>query len=220
MIDLIGNLPPKIRQKLVHKHVDSGELVVTKGEPADKIYILLKGSVRAINEFTNGQRYSFGRIDPPDFIGDLEFLAEAPFYATNIEARVPCTLVSMKVETLWEWIDFDPSLLRRLARDLAQKMYPTSNNSGIVKFLSSEQNLHLYLMQTYEAAYESKSTPENPLKINATRQRIADHIGMSIKTVNRCIKKLKENDLVNIKRGKLFLSTDQYIKLLELQQHA
>ena len=52
--------------------------------------------------------------------------------------------------------------------------------------------------------------------INEKRQQIADEMGMSIKTVNRGIKKLKEDNLITIIKGKIYIDKNQYLKMIRI----
>ena len=69
---VIEFMPESIRAKISHRTFRPGEFVVRKGERADHVYILTKGTTRVSNEFASGQRYTFAHQTVPDLIGDLE----------------------------------------------------------------------------------------------------------------------------------------------------
>lgn len=51
--------------------------------------------------------------------------------------------------------------------------------------------------------------------INKKRQQIADELGISLRTVHRNIKKLKQQELITIDTGKLYVNWEQYKALID-----
>lgn len=48
-----------------------------------------------------------------------------------------------------------------------------------------------------------------PCKIGATRQEISETLGLSLRTVERTVNKLRQQDLLSLERGKICLSESQ-----------
>ena len=83
---VIEFMPESIRPQVSHRTFRPGEFVVRKGERADHVYILTKGTTRVSNEFASGQRYTFAHQTVPDLIGDLEVLAGQEYFSATNEA--------------------------------------------------------------------------------------------------------------------------------------
>ena len=66
----IASMPDRIRQFTTLKKIPPKHPIVQKGEPADHIYLLTQGSVRVMNEFASGHRYSFAKMAAPNIIGE------------------------------------------------------------------------------------------------------------------------------------------------------
>ncbi len=214
IFDAIAAMPEEIRHQAAKKIILPQQAIVFKGEEADHVYILLEGQVRVSNEFASGHRYSFAEYAAPSFIGEYEILAGQPFYATTNEAITPCTVLSLQAESFIHWIQNDASLGLLLARLIAEKSYPTSNENGRFKFLPGIQKLQDYLLRRYE--------PDNNrlFLLREDRQQIADEIGTSIKTVNRAVAKLKADGLIGLQHGKITLTAEQKSKLqIELDEY-
>ncbi len=137
----VAAMPLSIRRQTAKKSIAPHEAIVLKGDDADHVFILLKGDVRVLNEFSSGQRYSFAEYSAPSFIGEYEVMAEQSVYATTNEAITPCELISMRAEVFIEWVQGSASLAFLLARIIAEKSYPTSNENGRIKFLPGLQKL-------------------------------------------------------------------------------
>ena len=200
---ILDHMPAEIKRQTTHKVYLPGESIVRKGEEAKHVYLLTKGETRVSNEFASGQRYTFGALDVPDLIGDLEVLAGQTLYAASNEAASTCEVIAMRAETFLQWMHIDNDFAVAVAQLLAAKMYPTSNEAGRVKFLPSLDRLHSYLLKRL-------GDIETDLFIlHTSRQQIADDIGTSVKTVNRGVVKLKEAGLISLLHGKITINKEQ-----------
>ncbi len=210
LLDFVNAMPEKVRHQTIKKNITPGETIVMKGGKVCHIYILLRGTVSVSNEFVNGHRYTFAEFDAPSLIGEVEALADQPGYAATIEAVTPCLVFSMDTAAFMLWLEEDPGFALLLAKLIAQKMYPTSNNNGSIKFMPSRQKVIAYLLESYDGS--------ELFLLAKSRQQIADEIGTSVKTVNRCINFLKTNFAVTIMRGKVTITPPQAIKLRRLSE--
>ena len=213
---MLDRMPEKIKRQTTHKLYKPGEVIVHKGDRADSVLLITKGHIRVCTEFANGQRFTFGSMEVPDLVGDLEILANQKYYAASNEAATICEGISMRADTFLEWMNLDNEFAVAVAHLLAAKMYPTSNEAGRVKFLPSLERLHSYLAKRL-------GTVQTDLFIlHTSRQQIADDIGTSVKTVNRCVTKLKEAGRISLVHGKITLNKEQQAILrqsLEQEQH-
>ena len=206
---ILSHMPEEIRRQTTHRTYMSGETIVRKGEDARHVYLITRGSTRVSNEFSSGQRYTFAALNEADIIGDLDVLAGKSVYAATNEADSTCEVIAMRAETFLQWMHLDNEFAVAVARMLAAKMYPTSNEAGRIKFLPSLERLHSYLLKRL-------GDIETDLFIlHTSRQQIADDIGTSVKTVNRGVLKLKEAGLITLLHGKITMDKEQQQALKE-----
>lgn len=204
LLDAIASMPEAIRRQTTKRTIQPPEAIVMKGEEADHVYILLEGTVRVSNEFASGHRYSFAEFSGPSLIGEYEILASQPAYASTNEAITPCSIISMRADVFIQWVQHDAPLAFLLARLIAEKSYPTSNENGRIKFLSGLQKLENYLLRRFQPP------AEGVFLLQEDRQQIADDIGTSVKTVNRSVAKLKKEQLIGLLHGKITITQQQY----------
>ncbi len=207
---VIEFMPDSIRRQINYRTFLPGEAVVRKGERADHVFILTKGTTRVSNEFASGQRYSFAKQTVPDLIGDLEVLAEQEYFSTTNEAVTTCEVIAMSADTFKQWMKRDNHFACAIAQMLAKKMYPTSNENGRIKFQPSIQRLQQYLIKRLN------DSPSELFVLHSNRQQIADEIGTSVKTVNRGVNKLCEANFISLFHGKISINPEQQEKLRTL----
>ena len=203
-------MPEEIRQHATKRTFQPGETVVRKGERADHIYLITAGRLRVSNEFESGQRYTFASLAVPDIIGDLEVLAGQECFAATNEAVTECQVLSMTAETFLHWMRTDNDFAVAVARLLAAKMYPTSNEAGRVKFQPSQERFEEYL------AKRLGDIETDLFILHTSRQQIADDIGTSVKTVNRCVTKMRDDGDLSLLHGKITLNRQQQDRLRSL----
>lgn len=207
-LDAIPTIPQFLRTKMIEKHIAAGEDIVIKGYTANRVYLLLDGTVTVSNEFINGQRFTFAQCKSPSFIGEVECLAVQKNYAATVQALTTCSVLYMDNNTFLLWLEHDSSFAVLMAHLVAKKMYPTSNENGTIKFMSSKEKLLHYLLRHYQA-------PQNNgfFYLNKRRQQIADELGTSVKTVNRCLAKFKAADCLSLFHGKIYITSIQFANL-------
>lgn len=208
---VIEFMPESIRPQVSRRTFRPGEFVVRKGERADHVYILTKGTTRVSNEFASGERYTFAQQNVPDLIGDLEVLAGQEYFSATNEALTECEVLAMTAETFKKWMRRDNHFACAIAQQLASKMYPTSNENGQIKFQPSLQRLQEYLVKRVQLS------PSERFILRTSRQQIADDIGTSVKTVNRGVSKLRDAGLITLLHGKISISAEQQQKLSDLE---
>ena len=203
----LDKMPEEIAKHTTHRVFLPGSAVVSKGGAADRVYIILKGNVRVSNEFISGQRYTFASMGTLELIGDLEVLADQPVYSATCEATVSCECIGMSAATFLRWIRSDSDFAFAVSRQLAAKMYPTSNENGRIKFQPSLERLHDYLKKRLG------DIDTDLFILHTSRQQIADAIGTSVNTVNRGVAKLKEAGLIGLLHGKITLNRQQQAEM-------
>lgn len=209
LADILEREPENLRKLTVRKTFLPGEFIVRKGESAKRVYIMLKGSTRVSNEFISGQRYTFATLKAGQVIGDLEVLAHQPVYSATNEAVTSCEVLAMSDDTFIQWFRQDSDFAFIVAEQLAEKMYPTSDENGRIKFQPSLERLCQYLIKRLG------SVQADLFVLHTSRQQIADDIGTSVKTVNRGVAKLKARGLIRLVHGKITMDKEQQKQLRE-----
>lgn len=207
--DLLNNIPVDIKNRSVMIKFSKNDIVLKKDEEIKYVYILCSGTLRAINEFSNGNIYGFANINPPDFIGSLEILAEESKIACTVESVTDSTALRISKKDFLDWFERDVYFSSTLAKTLAKKFYPTIYRNGAVFMNSAMYSLVGFILQSIEDDIKQDRIGV----IRKKRQHIADELGISLRTVYRVIKELKEDNLIQVIKGKIHVTKDQYERL-------
>jgi CRP/FNR family cyclic AMP-dependent transcriptional regulator len=210
---ILIKMPLCTRLKCTIKKFPARIGIVRKSYDCKYVYILLKGEVKVINEFDNGTTYTIASMVPINFIGELEALSSQPVYAVTVQTVTDCVTLRIPISDFIKWLECDAIMLMMIAKVLAKKMYPTSYENGSLIHRSSLSKLQSYLAEYYQ---KNAAHRDQPLPVKKNRQYIADEIGISIKSVNRSLEKMKDQGLVSIEKGKIHISKGQYLEIISV----
>ncbi|RKD27144.1 CRP/FNR family transcriptional regulator, cyclic AMP receptor protein [Caminicella sporogenes DSM 14501] len=209
---LLKTMPEDVKQRAVLKEFFPTDILLKKDEEVNCVYLLYSGTLRVINEFPNGTVYGFAYIDSTEIIGALEILAKEKKIAATVEAVTHSIALRISKEDFIKWFESSIDFTMEMAKMLAKKFYPTVCKNGEVFMNSSIYSLASFIIRSVEEDIKEGKTGI----INKKRQYIADELGVSLRTVYRAIKKLKEDNLITVIKGKIHVSREQYEKLAEI----
>lgn len=206
MNEYIKNMPEYLKSTCIIRKVSPGEIIHQKNYKLDYFAFVCSGEHRVINEFENGNVYMIEKNEPIDFIGEVTILAEEEKTSVTLEATTECILLQVPRRDFEEWIKQDIHLLRLITKKVAFKLYRSSSRNGAKLFYPPNFLILEYIIQYAE---NSKLENNKTLIIPLTREQLYEELGISVKTINRTIKKLKESRFIDIIKGKISINKQQ-----------
>ncbi|WP_287448383.1 Crp/Fnr family transcriptional regulator [Sellimonas sp.] len=216
LLDYMKYMPEELKSRYWIHVYPKGAIIHQKDEVLEYFGIVCDGSHRVINEFENGNIYMIERNDPIDFVGEVTILAGKEKTSVTIETLTECTVLYFSRKDFEDWIARDIHFLRLVSRKVAYKLYRSSYNRGSKLFYPPQYLLLDYCVKYLDSARQSFGI------IPKTRQQLYEEIGISVKTLNRTIQKLKTENLIGITKGKISIDEEQLKearKYLEEKRH-
>lgn len=205
--EFISKIPNTIKDKYKIRIFEKSKIITLKGNDIEKIYISLLGKMQVKNEFENGFIYNFAEVESIAYIGVMEIMADEKKYSSTLQTSTECTMIEMKVDDFISWITQDQNLALDVLKFVSSSMYKQSLNNGEVLAYPAIYSLINYLIDTYE------NENEETVYIKKSREEIGSILGFSIRTINRNLKILKEENLVCVDRKYISISSEQFEKL-------
>ena len=203
----IRYMPDELRDRCTIRTYPPGTIIHQKDAELDYFGIVCEGYHRVINEFENGNVFMIERNDPIDFVGEVAILAGKSRTSVTLETTTECTVLYFTRKDFEDWIAKDIHFLRLVSQKVAYKLYRSSYNRGNRLFYPPQHLLLAYILQYIEESHSSI--------VKCTREEIHEETGISVKTLNRTIRKLKEEGLVGITKGKISMTEEQQQKARE-----
>lgn len=188
--------------------VDKDVIFVKENEPADTIFFIGKGVIKAVDYRIYGIAFDFMRFEGLYAMGGMEVVMDLDTYKTTLQTVTPCTFVKIPRDKFAEWLRTDIRALKQEAKVIGEYLLEQGRSSRAYLFLQGSDRLALLLMDMYQK-YEKNGV----LQINSTRQELSDSSGLCVKTVNRAVKKFEIDGWISRKGNKISINAEQYEKI-------
>ncbi len=199
-------MPPELHNRYTIRTYAPGTIIHQKDYPLNYFGIVCSGDHRVINEFENGNVFMIEKNEAIDFIGEVTILAGKEKTSVTIETLTECVVFLISRADFEMWISRDIHFLRLVSHKIAYKLYRSSYNRG-AKLFYPPTFLFLDYLVKYALSHDIDHLGEITLK--KTREGIREELGMTVKTINRTITKLKSDGLIGIRKGKVTLDLEQ-----------
>ena len=194
------------------EEMKKGTIFIREGEPADTIYFIGSGAIKATDYRIFGISYDFMTIcDKVYAYGGLEVIMDLPKYRTTLQAVTKCTVIKIPRVQFERWLSTDIVALKNESMLVAEYLHEEARNSRAFLFLQGSDRLALLLINRYD-----KYAQDGIYRIKGNRKELSDSSGLCLKTINRSIKKFCETDMVTQDGRDLVITPEQYSKLKDV----
>jgi CRP/FNR family nitrogen fixation transcriptional regulator len=172
-------------------HYRRGETIFGEGEPADRVYKIIAGTVRLCRYSPGGRRHITDFALAGDLLGFLE-CSDQPMTAEAVE---DVTLISYPRSCVDRLASSNPDIRARMMRHLSANLVEAQQQLFVLGCQSAKEKLASFLTRL---AGRIDLAPGETLDLPMGRQDIADHLGLTIETVCRTITALKNDGLLSV----------------------
>jgi CRP/FNR family transcriptional regulator, cyclic AMP receptor protein len=208
--EYFSGLSSDFLDKMHVKIIPPNVTFVKKNNKAQYVYILCRGKVEVVNQFTKGDFFKFSTLSPIGFSGDIEVLSGNDLFSCSNTTITECMFVIVPKTVFIRCFEQDHKFSQSVGIMLAKKFYPRSCLSGQHIVYPLKYNLINFLTNHFTNNIASKKV----VIIDKTRQEMADWLGVNIRSVNRTVNNLKEQNLISISKGKVVITKENYAKLI------
>lgn len=186
------------------------KFILEENDLADKVYVLLTGTVRAVDYRVKGSVYEYARFSGVTVLGSMECFFGLERYMTTLITAEPCTFLTIPRPVFEEWLWQNTGALRAESEQMRSYLLERSRENRVMLLLNGMERL-IYLL-----ARICGSMPEaEEYLLHVNRQELAEQTGTSVKTVNRSMKKLEEDGFLRRQGHKIKITQIQYRSMQE-----
>lgn len=182
-----------------------GKKIIATMEDINKIWILISGKVKALEELATGEIYIFQKFSAPEVFGEMETFAGINKFKASVIAETDCTFITIPVFDYIQFMKEHSNYLFKRTQAILKRTLNEGKNNRIYLMLKSIERIKMYFIEHYKI-----NEKEKVCILNNTRQQISDETGYSIKTINRGIKKLIEEQYIKVIGQKIYITEKQY----------
>jgi len=183
-----------------YKKVSKDEIIFHEGSTGFYYHQLIKGKVKWYNIDEEGKEFLQCLIGEGESFGELPLLDDGPYVssAATVEDSI---LLRLRKEIFLQLLRENPQIHFRFTRLMTERLRS--------KFIFLKELTHtdperkiITVLNHYKENIELACTGK--IKIELTRQQIANMTGLRVETVIRTIRSLHENGQLIIEKGKVF----------------
>ncbi|UCC74564.1 MAG: Crp/Fnr family transcriptional regulator [Gemmatimonadota bacterium] len=171
------------------------ESVYELGQPADALYLVLRGRARLRDRDWEGRDITVGFAAEGEPFG-LESLAETPKRVLSATAAESSEFISVDADSLRALLARDPALTAALLRYLAEVMSHMDERIKMLAFLDVPSRLAVTILWLADR-YGSVGERGIEVPYWFTHQEMADLIGSTRETVTTVLAEFKRQELVD-----------------------
>ena len=139
--------------------------------------------------------------------------------ACTIESIDECRLIVIDSNVFLNWMKLYHGFSLNVARRLAERFYESSNENGKYMVYNSSYSLISTIINVVDNIPGGKNGEIFNIRLKNTRKELGERIGLNERTINRLLQKLKNENLISINSGKIYISNTQFQKLKELKEN-
>ncbi|WP_123040362.1 Crp/Fnr family transcriptional regulator [Cohnella candidum] len=189
---------------------ERGERICSQGQKAEYLYVLVQGKIKIYTVSPEGKTLILSFKTPIELIGDIEYVRDIEIINT-VEAVSEAVMIRVPYRWLRQYAGEHPPLLRLLLDVLARKFHLKSNSMRFNLMYPVEVRFASYLLAV--SFDESDTLYEGRLGAVSLKDA-ANLIGTSYRHLNRVIRQLCADGLIERVRGSIRVKDRQGLRAL------
>lgn len=210
LIDYLYSAPLWLFDKMRIVNLDEEEIFVREDTLVENVYLLVEGTVKAVDYRVLGVEYEFMRIDAFNTFGPMELYLNESYYQTTLAAITKCTFIAIDSDSFNTWLNTDAMVIQKDIKMLLGYLLEQTKKERLFLFLHGTDRFVLVLTRLY-AQYENDDVCELKLTID----EYANISGLSRKTLNRAIAALKAKGHITRLGHSIIINQDQFRQMNE-----
>ena len=205
---LFSAIPATLLDELAIKakpvRVEAREVLFSKGDPGDRLYLVAKGLIRIGVLSVEGREVTYGMIQPGNLFGEIAVL-DGGVRSADATAMEASELLALERKDVNAFLQRHPIQALHLLTVLCDRVRRADDLLEDVVFLSLPSRLAKHLLML-DSTLGTRDHPKGPVTIRLSQQEVADHLGISRESVNKVLSKWEQVGIVTLGRGQITLN--------------
>jgi len=183
------------------RHYEAGQVIYLEGEPADAVYILERGWVKATRMSRDGREQAMLFLRPVEIFGDVAVFAGVPYPGT-VTTLEEVDVWVIPAQTLLHLVRRHPELAMAVIQRLGERVLHYISLVEDLSLKSVEARLANTLLQNAELHEGQLIVPR---RVWTTYDEMAVRLGTVRDVLSRALKTLEAEGLLKVERRQIIL---------------
>ncbi|WP_297635309.1 Crp/Fnr family transcriptional regulator [uncultured Clostridium sp.] len=190
MINNLTSLFKKYPNKFKIKTFKKNEPILIQGNRLDNVYILKEGTVKLCYSDFVGTTYMIDIESSESIFGEIEALQNKPIGVTIIPLTT-CKTLQIDKDIFLDLVKTDLDISLALNYNFSNRMFQSW----------AREMRHVTLPLKYRVLYFLITIAKKDLDVPITKTLLVEGIGSNIRSVNRVLKELVEENLIDVSKS-------------------
>ncbi len=170
---------------------DKGEIIALENSPCDKIGLVLSGSVDIKRILTSNKIVHVSSFNSGHLFGEIIAFSNASLYPATVLSSTNSEVMFIDKDDFIYFCTNHPDFLRLLLNDLTNKILTLNKSITGLSFSTIRQKICNFLIQ------ESNIQGTNFIKLNMTKQKLSESLGVPRPSLSRELINMKDHGLID-----------------------
>ena len=170
---------------------DKGEIIALENSPCDKIGLVLSGSVDIKRILTSNKIVHVSSFNSGHLFGEIIAFSNASLYPATVLSSTNSEVMFIDKDDFIYFCTNHPDFLRLLLNDLTNKILTLNKSIKGLSFSTIRQKICKFLIQ------ESNIQGTNFIKLNMTKQKLSESLGVPRPSLSRELINMKDHGLID-----------------------
>lgn len=200
---LLADFPAEYQPYLQLRRFAPDEVLISTAAVSDYVYILLRGTLCAMENRVQNLPFVFAKLYPGAIVGDYELFAQTEESYATILSLQKSVCLRIPADIYLAWISHSTVALLCRLQALVRQLGDQTMSDRKYFYMDYEARCISVLLQTQPAS------PSDGGRLLLTREQLAGKIGCSLRTCHRLVQQLADEQLITLCRGKITLNDAQ-----------
>jgi CRP-like cAMP-binding protein len=201
-LEVFKNVPlsqwPEVEKKMVEKRYQKGQTLFLEGDPADFVWFIKEGHVKAVIHSSNGKDLTLCMVGGGSMFGTCCCFGGG-HHPCHTVAETDATVVTYPMPDFLTLLEKNPDLSKAVVTQLSQRLRQAKDMQTFDQEPVEKRILHVLVNLVAEFGNT----------IPLTRREIAEMTGTTVETCIRTFSALEKAGLVSGSRGKITIKDVQ-----------
>jgi CRP/FNR family cyclic AMP-dependent transcriptional regulator len=183
--------------------LNAGEIVFAMGDPGNQLIALLSGMIRISIPSAEGKELLLAIIRPGEVFGELAVL-DGKERSADATAEQVCTVAILDRQDILSFFERNPSRWLEVVKLLCERLRHTDRAFADVALLELPVRLAKLMLRIIDL--ETKSVGVKQSKIQFSQRELANMVGGTRESVNKCLRNWQRSGVIKISEGSIVIT--------------
>lgn len=195
----VGRLAALLQRKFVAR----GDFLCRKGEEGNTLYMIIAGKIKIVRQSRNGEEVILAVLSSGDFCGEMALLDGLPRSADAVAVE-DTFLYILTRKDFFSCVANNESAVKTILSTLSRRLRKADDFLADIFFLNVASRLAKKLVEL-AAGSGSHGDEKGVIRLSTTQTTIAGMIGATRESVNKELRVLREQGLIEIAEKKILI---------------